>query len=283
MPYRAFGLSVKSFLPIPGAQEWLGPDGDLGLEILPGQIAFEGACITAEPYRLSGDKLLFAMPGVARYCCEAGKRMVVEQDSAVKAGDVGDMLIATALPMAMWMRGRLMLHAAGVIAPSHEGAVALTGPAGSGKSTLANELIRRGAALVGEDSLALEWKEGRVECSGLPAVCLLRAAEDTHSKRAVGVPAAQQAASAALRGVVVLSSADGEAGRTPRRLDAMAALQALLEARHRPAVPRLLGREPAQLAEWATIAEGVPVYRWNPVRRSVSEDADVLEAFFAEA
>jgi hypothetical protein len=65
------------------------------------------------------------------------------------------LLIAQALPFAAVMHGLEVLHASAVATAA--GAVALSGPSGSGKTSLALAMERRGATLLADDVLAVEY------------------------------------------------------------------------------------------------------------------------------
>jgi hypothetical protein len=66
------------------------------------------------------------------------------------------------------LHGFVLLHASAIAWPS--GAVALVSTTGGGKTSLAAELVRRGAALLCDDVLALERVEGRLAGHPGPAV-----------------------------------------------------------------------------------------------------------------
>jgi hypothetical protein len=70
-----------------------------------------------------------------------------------------ELIGAQALPLAATLRGLEVLHASGVVLPGDllgGGAALFSGQQGAGKSSLAAALLRRGAALLGDDTIALE-------------------------------------------------------------------------------------------------------------------------------
>jgi hypothetical protein len=106
------------------------------------------------------------------------------------------LLTAQALPLAATLSGLEVLHASGVVL--EEGvlggkAALFAGPQGAGKSSLAAALLRRGAALLSDDTVALESRDGMLIAH--PGVALLHLRADEHERlsnqeRAVLGPAA---------------------------------------------------------------------------------------------
>jgi hypothetical protein len=85
------------------------------------------------------------------------------------------LLSAQALPLAATLRGLEVLHASGVMVRGR--AALFAGPPGAGKSSLAAALMRHGAALLGDDAVALELRDGELIAHPGAAVLHLRAAE----------------------------------------------------------------------------------------------------------
>ncbi len=84
-------------------------------------------------------------------------------------------LPAQALPLAATLRGREVLHASAVVLGG--GAVLFAGEPGAGKSSLAAALVRAGAALLGDDAISLERREGSLLAHPAVAALYLRPAE----------------------------------------------------------------------------------------------------------
>jgi hypothetical protein len=213
------------------------------------------------PYSRGAHGLVLDVPDVARYHALSPGELVIEPCPGADAEDVSALLVATAFPMLLWMRGGLMLHAAGVVLPGARGSLALAGPSGIGKSTLARRLVERGASLVGDDSLHVTSTGLGPTASGLCASCLLPAADDAARRLVHPIRASAQVARAPLAAVVILTRAAARTAATPQRLDGPAALEAVLQNRHRPRVPAILGRHAALLPDIMALSRAVPVYR----------------------
>jgi hypothetical protein len=73
--------------------------------------------------------------------------------------DAAVYLLGPALGLLLRLRGVTCLHASAAVLGEH--AVALAGPAGAGKSTTVAALARRGHAILSDDIVALDEREGR--------------------------------------------------------------------------------------------------------------------------
>lgn len=270
-----FDQPIASELPFPGGL----PCGDeTGAELSIRILA--PAANTGEPlYRREQDgALVFSAPGVGTYRCTSDGIAV----AACPGGEprtLIDLLIATALPAVLWIQGRLVLHAAGVVPGGAEQAIAIAGASGAGKSAVASQLLAAGGSLVGDDSLAMAL-EGTE-----PSVCGLAAG--VHVRRRGGddrqfVPVAPGRAlrRAPLAAILVLRS-EGEPGFT--RLGGLAALEAVLGQQHRPRIPAALDRRGTVLAEATRLASRVAVLAWRrePGAPLTAEENAVLGALAA--
>ncbi len=264
--YRGFGLTIDSTFAIPGAVPVTLGTGGIGRTGRP-DIVIDAGCTAigpvgdvSGPYSRSGDALLLDVPGVARYLAPSAAQLIIEPDADADPEDVSALLVATALPMLLWMRGGFVLHAAGVTMPSAREAIAIAGPSGVGKSTLAHRLVEGGASFVGDDSLLVSAGSGPPQVNGLAACCFL-AAPGGAQREARCIPEPMQAETARLGAVIVLARPAPRTCRAPARLTGPAALEALLQNRHRPRVPAIMGRSAALLPISALLSRDVPIYR----------------------
>lgn len=252
-----FGLSIDSDRDVPGALPATLPDqgpADLRIATLD---AFVPDPAPPPVYRWANPTLTFSAEGVARYACRRESIEVAAERNADPAM-VTALLVATALPAVMWLRGETMLHAAGVVAPSGCSALAIAGPSGIGKSALTAELLAAGGSVLADDSICLRRYGDRIEGSGLPGGYhrVERGSRDFRP-----IPPDRAASAATIGAVVILDRTDGAPSLA--RLNAVAALEALLANLHRRAVPALLDRRPETLATMAFIASRLPVYAWR--------------------
>jgi hypothetical protein len=274
---RGYGLTIQAELSVPGALpiDPGEPDAsrDADLQIVMGSAAMPRPKAICGPYQYADDAILFERPGAARYLCEAGRRIVVEPFAGASDVEVCGSLVATALPAALWMRGDIVLHAAAVQLPGQARLIAIGGASGSGKSTVLAQLIKAGAQVVGDDTLCLREIDGVVHVSGLPTAYFKREPGSGAEERAlIDVPERQQAAGGLMSAFAYLAPrVSGRAVFT--RSQGLSALEVLLNSRHRPRVPRLLGTEAEVLRRLAGLVERLGVYAWR--RR---EGAEILSA-----
>lgn len=237
-----FGLELASELQVPGAvplpSPTLSPDISIAL----------GASGPTEPdpgFSCDGDAILYRNP-VGNFRCLADL-IEITPGEPLDREDLGALLIANALPAVLWMRSAFMLHAACV--RLDDGAcVAIAGPSGSGKSRLAAHLVEAGAQLIADDSAALTLVDDRVHAAGLSGGWFARSPGAVHrSFRAV--PGALPVPTVALDVLVILGG-QSESLRNP-----LAGFEALMQHRHRPQVPQLLGRQAEVIRQAAAIAK----------------------------
>jgi hypothetical protein len=256
--YRAFDLIIESAFDLPGAVEIETSLSLPDILIDPGNAALPNETASLAPYRLFGGAIEFTAARVGRYLIEAGSHITVEAEPGGDREMLTALLIATALPAALWMRGDMAIHACAVVPLGASGAIAVTAPSGGGKSTLLAAWAEAGAAVVADDVVRLSDADGIVTASGLPGGCFLPL-PDSDDRHFLAFPPEQGIASAPLKALVRLDFAPGPSRL--ERLDTLAALQLLIAARHRPKVPTLLGKNGALLATCVLLARKVAMYR----------------------
>ena len=257
MRYCGYDLLIDSGVVIPGAM--LLDDAAQAADIV---ISYGPCAVPAEatarlgPYRLQGTSLYFEADGVAIYRCDAGRSITVQPAPDADDAAVAGLLIATALPALLWMRGEIVLHAAAVAMPGSGQVVAITGTSGSGKSTLLAQLIEAGASVVADDTICVRMRGERCWVSGLPggyfSVGTSVEERDYHP-----IAVDRQRRAMPLAALFVL----GPTMEVPETaLGQAAALSALLRARHRPRAVAILGAEGVALQQLALLTRKFPVY-----------------------
>ena len=227
----------------------------------------EPAPVAPEPlYAWNGDALVFAAPGVARYTLRPDAIDVATEPDA-DPETVEALLIATALPALAWWRGALVLHAAAVRMPGSHYAIAIAGPSGIGKSSVVAALLARGASLVADDSIAIDFRSDIPFASGLPGGYHLgTGARGARAFHAVAPDTSLRCCP--LGAVFVLRQ--GDDAPAIMRLSPLAAVTGLLANQHRPRIPAMLRRQAAALDTCARLVRGLPVHEW--CRRSAVPD-----------
>jgi hypothetical protein len=104
-------------------------------------------------------QLLVVQPGAGVFLAQDGDRIEFTLDADADPGVVALILNGTARGALIHQRGELPLHAATLVPPGGDRAVAICGQSGAGKSTLAAELSRRGWILVADDTTRVTWND----------------------------------------------------------------------------------------------------------------------------
>jgi hypothetical protein len=261
--YVAYDLVIESEIDICGAipaEPDLAAAQDLTIEIGPAHIA--DAAAANGPYRYLDGQLLFSAPGVARFSCEAGRKIVIDPAPNADVGEIEALLVATALPAILWMRGRFVLHAAAVLMPGRDAAIAIAGPSGVGKSAALAQLIVRGAAVLADDSVSVAVGASGLIASGLPSVYFVRS-DDSTNRRPCVVPRERWTRSARLGVIVALHRSADCPAPSFSPLDPVSAIEQALRYRHRPRIPAILGLEQRVLEDCAFLARQISIYLWH--------------------
>ncbi len=249
----AYGYAVRTTLPLPGAIARTGDGAAIDIEVIEAPVSGGGAI--DGPYQRVPGGVIFTARNVARYLCTATS-ISIERNAGVSDERVAGLLIATALPACLWMRGEIVLHAAAVVLPGATRAVAILGASGSGKSTLLHALVARGARVLADDSLCVSpGAAGR----GLAGGYFL----GSEPRIFHAVRPEQSLLSAPLAAAIILDLPRSSGVAVISRLEPLAAFQALLDHRHRPRIPAVLGLEAGLLPRLASLAQMLPVHRWQ--------------------
>ncbi len=245
-----FGLELVSDLWVPGAVG-VAPRGNAPSV----RIAISDACAVDPDVQFvcEGAAIVYRHPtGVFRCLPD---NIEIAPCEPLDLDDLGMLLVANALPAVLWQRGAFVLHAACVRLPDGL-TIAIAGPSGAGKSRLAASFVEAGAELIGDDSLALAANEDGVLASGLPGGWFSRDKDSPHREFRSN-PGGPSGGMARLDVLAVLDEADPvKAGHSP-----LASFEMLMQNRHRPQVPLLLGLQGQVLAHAARIVQRLPVVR----------------------
>lgn len=259
--YLGFGLVIHSEIPLPGAV--------LGNSGLAPNITIAKAPVPEPPtvgvFRQSEGIVHGSHDGIARFACAKGGRVDVELAASSDVEATGKLLIASALPATLWLRDEIVLHAAVAVIGAGAHAIGIAGGSGEGKSTVLSQLLQRNARIVADDAARLTRAPQRWTAAGLPGGYFAPADEGAILGERAFVPVApdQRQQSASLCALFELARGTETEPARFDRLEGADALAALLRARHRAVVPRLLGTEAHHLNEFIALSREVSVYRWT--------------------
>lgn len=252
--YRAYGLTIRSALEIPGAVVIADGAGRADIVIAEGPVAAGSG--TRGLTHLTGDgRVTVELSRAVRFLC-APDAIIFERVAGASDRMIGGFLIATALPAVLWMRGEIVLHAAAVMLPGTAGALAIMGASRSGKSTALRALLAVGARIVADDTICVRRTAVGIEASGLPGGYFLGGRPRAFHAVEDGVDAAP------LAGILLLTPRTGEKADI-RKLPRIEGLTGLIAHRHRPRIPVLLGRRETLMIELAELAGVLPIHAWK--------------------
>lgn len=125
------------------------------------------------------DGYLLRFPGIADFLVDrAGKEVCARPAPGAHAGTIHHLYLHQVLPLALSRQGQLVLHA-GAVAWPDQGAIAFLGQSGQGKSTLTTAMALRGAPLLTDDGLQVQWQGSA--CEVLPSEPSVRLWSDSEA------------------------------------------------------------------------------------------------------
>ncbi len=261
--WSGFGLSIKSELRITGANQMATPPANSAdIDIKLGRVELPSKFLENGPYSRFGDSLLFHAAGVADYLAKDIHQLIVQPAPQADHNDVIDLMVSTALPMLLWMRGGVVLHAGCVVLPNASKAIALCGVSGVGKSALVDRLLAQGAKLLADDSLWLMAENNAHRAYGLSAGYHVRT-PDPSARSFMPMLGERQIQSAELAAIIMLERDNAGAGAAPSKPSGIRALELLLKNRHRPRIPAIIGKEKEQFAQCVLHSSTIPIYEMH--------------------
>jgi hypothetical protein len=180
--YRAYGLTIRSELPL--------PELDRDAADFPELIIRLGTTGRPLPQSDSGTVCEFglesqyvAWPGVGAFLIQGTHTIVIEPAAGVSMPLLNLPLLGPVVALLLHLRGLLVLHASAVDLGGR--AVAFLGAKGAGKSTTVAAFVAAGHRLLADDVLAIDLSDP-ANPNIIPAFPQLKLAEDAASSLAVG-------------------------------------------------------------------------------------------------
>jgi hypothetical protein len=155
--YRAYGLTIRSALPLP---ELIVAEGEPDVVIRFGKLGHqqpEANRATSE-LRVVGRDICLAWDDVGAFLVRDGREIIIEPISGVEERVVRLFILGTTLAMLLYQRGLTVFHASAVAIGNE--VVAFAGVKGAGKSTFAAALHAAGYELVADDIVAIDASQG---------------------------------------------------------------------------------------------------------------------------
>ena len=173
--YSAFGMFIRSELPLELPEADLAASRSWPVDIVRGQVAVGPSLpfclerIRKTRYGLVDGAVVFDVPGIARYALEGDSLIRVDPHPTADENLVCLYISGLFLVVLLKRRGILALHGSAVAGPS--GAIAFIGDRGSGKSTTAAALVAHGYTMLCDDIVPIAG--GPLVLPGIPRPKLL--------------------------------------------------------------------------------------------------------------
>ena len=153
-----YGLRIDSELPLPD----LAPEpaaasrepADVVVRLAAVPPPSPSAALLPRGLWVDGDRIGLDVPGVGRYACTGGTRIVVEPAPGATDAALRLFLLGSALGALLTQRGLLVLHGNAFVVD--DACAVVLGHSGAGKSTLAAEMHRRGHVVLSDDVVPVD-------------------------------------------------------------------------------------------------------------------------------
>ena len=151
--YSAYGLSIKSEIPIP---EFRAIDAGHDIQIRLENVEYQSRlAISAQPYwRINRQEAVLSFENMGTFHIINGQEIAVIPDSSVDDQVIRQFIIGTMLAILLYQRGYLVLHASSVLVG--DAAIAFLGIPGSGKSSIAAALNKLGYDVITDDVAVID-------------------------------------------------------------------------------------------------------------------------------
>lgn len=151
--YRAFGLNVRSEIEFPELHEARGPETDIEIRLVQDHPSAWPES-TGNAWRFDMACFRLRLSGIAEYEVTQGIRILLTPSPDADPSQVRIHLLTVCMAAALMQRGRLLLHASGIV--HHGRALLFAGDSGTGKSSVVAELRRRGYRFLTDDTCVIE-------------------------------------------------------------------------------------------------------------------------------
>ena len=155
--YRAWGLTIRSALPLPELTPADGP-ADVAVTLGDAPASLPGATCRGARFEAEPGRLLLRVGTAASYLISHGREIVIDRRADACDEDVRLFLLGSAMGALLLQRGSLVLQASAV--EVDDGCVVFLGKSSVGKSTLAAAFARRGHRFLADNVCALTSRDG---------------------------------------------------------------------------------------------------------------------------
>ena len=277
--YKAFGLTVRSELPLAELDELAAPSAEPDVVIRLGKVPRTEAD-DGSHFRVTERGALLDIPNVGRFLVTNGREIVADADPAGSERHLRLYLLGSAFGVILHQRGLLPLHSNAIELDGQ--AIGFMGASGAGKSTMAAWFHDRGYNVLADDVCVVTFGEERLPIAhpGIPRLRLWRDALESSGRK----PEEHEHAFDDADKYNVRTRGDAEATPLPlgviyllgepgldiakqgiTRLLGIDAIEALVANTYRGSYAPLLGLTQQHLAQCVELARRVPIYKLERV------------------
>lgn len=160
--YTVYGLSIESVIPLHGVLSSVERTDEADVVIRRGECSAEADYDPNYDHLEFGrEKCFFYWANLGSMCLLEGREILLQPQTGVAEHLLRPFLISGALPILLYQRDLLVIHASSVAMQNDfelPGAVAFLGMSGQGKSTMATALVKSGHHPLSDDVIAVPVK-----------------------------------------------------------------------------------------------------------------------------
>ncbi|MBT2709459.1 hypothetical protein J7I91_16075 [Pseudomonas sp. ISL-84] len=158
--YQAYGLNIKSELPLPEIPMKVpeGEDIDITIKLDDLTKLWNEVVEPNRHFYVRDNTVLFQIPNTATYYVMNGKQIIVSPMDGTHADKVRLYILGTCMGALLMQRKILPLHGSAIAI--NEKAYAIVGDSGAGKSTLASAFLNKGYELISDDVIPVAFSNG---------------------------------------------------------------------------------------------------------------------------
>lgn len=176
--YHGFGLDILSEIEFPELQPAAFTNADVTISIgkVPEQL--QGNTFKRAFSIISDDEYVLTVKNISRYYAGHGNTITVEPVEDVDMHSVRLFLLGTIMAMIIYQRGKIPLHASGII--KNDSLILFTGNSGAGKSTTLAAFAQKGYEVFTDDVCVLDADENVI--TGTSSYPMMKLWEDSIKK-----------------------------------------------------------------------------------------------------
>jgi len=176
--YHGFGLDILSEIEFPELQPaaFINPDVTITIGKVPEQL--QGETYKRAFSIIGDDEYILTIKNISRYYTAHGNAIIVEPVEGIDLHSVRLFLLGTVMAMITYQRGRIPLHASGII--KNDNLILFTGNSGAGKSTTLAAFEQKGYEIFTDDVCVLDADENVI--TGTSSYPMMKLWEDSIKK-----------------------------------------------------------------------------------------------------